>query len=354
MLYLSCTTITSEDHARYEVVGLLGNTIKDYLDMDPVSVVVFFCIPICLTMAMNPSVSRWVHKPENLCTGKHTLTKCPNTATDKLFREHVCLHFSVEQSNATTQMFYHCQYDERLKTYHEFMAESHKCPKGQFGKVQMKYNVVRIVCTLCPDDSYEPESTTSPSNLKGCHYKRHEVHPSEHLLLYKKGTPSSPDTYYCDYLNGYYSEFHDLFCDFHAPCRCRNNEKCSSCRGQLVELLPDGTCHSKCGFARLPENGFMCIVPGVSGPLAYHSDEEIEVVNVGTVPKICRAVENRNDTNPALIITITIVVIIVIILAAYVGRYGWLHYSRHRRDEYNFNRGYCIFCLLRRICTSLQ
>lgn len=109
---------------------------------------------------------------------------------------------------------------------------------GHFGKVQMKYNVLRIICTLCPDDFYEPEATASPSNLKGCHYKRRVVHPSEHFVLYKKGTPSSPDIYYCDYLNGYYSESYDMLCDFHAPCTCRNSEKCLSCRGQLMELLP--------------------------------------------------------------------------------------------------------------------
>ena len=109
---------------------------------------------------------------------------------------------------------------------------------GHFGKVQSKYNSVRIVCTLCADDSYEPEPTSSPLNLKGCHYKRHEVSSSDHLVLYKNGTPSSPDIYYCDYMSGYYSESHDLFCDFHKPCRCRKSEMCPACNGQPMDLLP--------------------------------------------------------------------------------------------------------------------
>ena len=87
---------------------------------------------------MDPLISGWVQKQNNLCTGNHNLEHCPSTSTERLFREKVCLNVS-----GTTNLLYHCQYDQRHRQFLEFMAKSHKCPKGNgmilFNKIHSSF-----------------------------------------------------------------------------------------------------------------------------------------------------------------------------------------------------------------------
>ena len=92
-----------------------------------------------------------------------------------------------------------------------------------------RFHAVRLVCTTCPDDRYQPRATLSPQSLQGCHYHRKIVHPEDHLILYKKGTPSLPDIYYCDFLNGFYNEYKKIYCDFYHPCRCLSRNELPDC-----------------------------------------------------------------------------------------------------------------------------
>lgn len=201
--------------------------------------------------------SRWAPLPHNRCNGIMDFIPCPSTTKARAFREKVCLG-----STALTNLLerYHCQQDSLHKMTYEFLMEPFMCPKGYYGLVQYKsrFNGVRIVCSTCPDDRYQPVPLSSPLSLQGCHYARKVVHSDEHLLLYRKGTPSSPDIYYCDFLNGFYNEYRQTFCDGHHPCRCLSRYERPICI-DTFDTLPDGSCRSKCFYPRLADYEFECV-----------------------------------------------------------------------------------------------
>lgn len=203
-----------------------------------------------LVTAISPHRSV-VREKISSCTSP--LEKCPSDSKTAKTRE-FCINNLLECPEGTS---YICGADAIYII--ELCAPVEECVPGTTHTftVDPRTKNVSLNCLPCPDGFFETEYTRLglSSTLNGCNYvhlPQDKISPN--LVLFRKGTKSSPAEYQCDAEKGYAEEHGHEFCDDLPSRAC----KCVylTCPHGL-QLRPDGRC-IRCPTTISRKTAFRC------------------------------------------------------------------------------------------------